>query len=86
MWWGGAAIGVLALLFLAAGFCCLDQDGMDPHGMSIDLCAMAIGIIFVNLTAGTLVLLGLAPTAGRPWVATILLAVPKPPPRRARIS
>ena len=85
-WWGGAAIGALTLLILAAGFCCLDQDGMDHHGVPMDLCSMAILISVGSLAVGALLLLGLTPTLGRPLLATIHLAVPKPPPRRIRFS
>jgi len=85
-WWGRAAIGALALLFLAAGFCCLDQDGMDDQqGMPMTFCSMAILILVINLSVA-LVRLGLAPTLDRTSFATILLAVPDPPPRRIRFS
>jgi hypothetical protein len=84
--WRGAAIGALALLVLGAGFCCLDQDDMDQHRASMDLCSMAVLILVVNVSVGTLLLLGLAPTLSAPGFATILLAVPKPPPRRFRCS
>ena len=81
-WWNGAAMGVLALLFLAAGFWCLDADAMDHHGKQVELCCMAIAVPVDSASVGTLVLLGLAPTLGRPLFATIHVAVPKPPPRR----
>ena len=85
-WWGGAAIGVLTLLILAAGLCCLEQEVMDHHGVPVDLCSMAILISVASLTVGALLLLGLTPTLGRPLLATIHLAVPKPPPRHIRLS
>ena len=84
-WSGGAVIGVLALLILAAGLCCLEQDGMGHHGVTVDLCSMAIQISVVG-AIGALVLVGLTPTPGRPLFATVPLAVPKPPPRSARFS
>jgi len=80
-WWGGAAIGAIALLFLAAAFCCVDQDGVDHHRASMDFCSMAMLVLALSSSVVALVSLGLAPTLGRPSFATILLPVPKPPPR-----
>lgn len=85
-WWGAAALGVIVLLFLAVGFCCLEQDGIHHHGVPMDLCSMAILILVVSVSVEAPVLFGLAPTLGRPWSASILLAVPKPPPRPIRLS
>jgi hypothetical protein len=85
-WWAGAAIGAIALLFLAPAFCCVDQDSMDHHRAFMDFCSIAILVLALTSTAVALVFLGLAPTLGRPSFATILLPVPKPPPRRIRFS
>ena len=86
-WWGNAAIAVMALLFLAAGFCCLDRDSMDHHhAVPMGLCSAAVMITVASLAVLTLPLLGLTPIAGPEAFATIPLAVPKPPPRRLRFS
>ncbi len=85
-WSGYAAIGVLALLILAAGLCCLDQDGMGHHAVSMGLCSVAVMLSVASLAVVTLLLLGLTPTPGRETLATVPLAVPKPPPRYIRLS
>ena len=85
-WWRGAAIAAIALLFLAAGFCCVDQDGMDHHGVPMGLCSMAIFYLVVTVSVGALVLLGLVPTLVRASFTSILLAVPEPPPRPVPFS
>jgi hypothetical protein len=85
-WWGGAAIGALALLILAAGLCCLDQDGMDHHAVPMGLCSVAVMISVASLAGVTLLLLGLTPTHGPEAFAFVPRAVPEPPPRRIRLS
>jgi hypothetical protein len=85
-WWGDLAIVALALLIFAAALCCLDQDGMGHHAVSMGLCAVAVMISVASLAVAILLLLGLTPTSGREAFATVPLAVPKPPPRRIRLS
>jgi hypothetical protein len=87
--WGRGAIAALALLILAAGFCCLDQDqsGMNDHGSLIDLCLL----LLLLAPAVILLLVGFVPRefavafAG-PAFAAVPLAVPKPPPRRIHLA
>jgi hypothetical protein len=84
--WVGITIGVLTLLIVAAGLCCLDQDGMDHHAAPMGLCSVAVMISGASLAVVTLLLLGLTPTPGREVFAAVPLAVPKPPPRPIRPS
>jgi hypothetical protein len=70
----------LVLLILAVGFCCLDDDPADSHGMSMGLCSAAL--LFAGFSAlGELVRLGLVPLCGREVIAAVAPAIPKPPPR-----
>lgn len=85
-WWGGLAIAVLAVLIFAAALCCLDQDGMGHHAVSMGLCSVAVMMSVASLAVAILLLLGLTPTPGREAFATVPLAVPKPPPRPIRLS
>jgi hypothetical protein len=82
-WWGAAAIAALALLMLAAGLCCLDQDqnGMDNHAMLMDLCVLLLVIPATTQFLTGLLPRGLAVNFGLPAFAAVPLAVPKPPPR-----
>jgi hypothetical protein len=86
--WAGAAIVALALLILAAGLCCLDQDqsGMDDHGTLMDLCFLMLLVPAIILPLAGLVPRGLAVSLARPAFAAVPLAVPKPPPRRIRLA
>jgi hypothetical protein len=86
--WGGTAIAALALLILAAGFCCLDQgqSGMDDHSMLMDLCfLMLVAPAMIPLLAGS-VSRGFAVNLLLPAFTAVPLAVPKPPPRRIRLA
>ena len=87
-WWGRAAIAALALVILAAGLCCLDQDqnGMDDHAMLMDLCFLMLVVPAVILLLAGLLPRGLAVNLGLPAVAAVALAVPKPPPRSLRLA
>ena len=88
VWWGRAAIAALAVLILAAGFCCLGQDraGMDDHGILMDLCFLLLLVPAVILPLAGLVPRGFAVALARPAFAAVPLAVPKPPPRRIRLA
>lgn len=86
--WRRAAIAALALLILAAGFCCLDQDqsGMDDHSMLMGLCFLMLAVpAVIPLLIGP-PSRGFAPSLLRPTFAAVPLAVPKPPPRRFRLA
>ena len=88
--WGYAGMGVLALLILAGGVCCLDHDSADPgdmdhHVVSMGLCS-AMVVSPSGLWSGALLLLGLIPSLRREAFAAVPLSVPKPPPRLARFS
>jgi hypothetical protein len=85
-WWGRAAIAGLALVILAAGFCCIDQglNGMDDHAMPIDLCFLLLVVPAVILLVAGLLSRGLALNLELPAFAAVPAAVPKPPPRRFR--
>ncbi|MGH9022074.1 MAG: hypothetical protein ACRDV9_03095 [Acidimicrobiia bacterium] len=87
-WWGGAAMAALALVILAAGFCCLDQgqNGMDDHAMLMDLCFLVLVAPAVILLLAGLLPRGLAVNLGLPAFAAIAIAVPKPPPRSFRLA
>ena len=87
-WWGGAAIAALALVILAAGFCCIaqDQSGMDDYGMAMDLCFLLLVVPAVILLLARLRPRGLAVTFGLPAFAAVSIAVPKPPPRSFRLA
>ena len=87
-WWGRAAIAALALVILAAGFCCLDQDqnGMDDPAMPMDLCFLLFVVPAVILLLARLLPRGLAVNLGLPAFAAIPIAVPKPPPRSFRLA
>jgi len=87
-WWGRGALAVLALLLLAAGFCCLDQglSGMDDDPVLMDLCFLMLAVpAVIPLVVGSLSRL-LAMNLSRPAFAAVPLAVPKPPPRRIRFA
>lgn len=87
-WSGRAAIAALALLILAAGLCCLDQDqtGMDDHGIPMDLCFLLLLVPAAILPLAGLVPRGFAVALARPAFAAVPPAVPKPPPRRIRLA
>lgn len=87
-WWGRAALAALALVILAAGFCCLVQIqmGMDAHRVVMDLCLLMLLIPVVILLLAGLVPRGYAVSLARPAFAAVPLAVPKPPPRRIRLA
>jgi hypothetical protein len=86
--WGRGAIAALALLILAAGFCCLDQDqsGMDDHGTLMDLCFLLLLVPAVILLLSGFVPREFAVALAGPAFAAVPLAVPKPPPRRIRLT
>ena len=86
--WGRTAIAVLALVILAAGFCCLDQDqnGMDDHAMPMDLCFLLVVVPAVILLLAGLLPRGFAVNLGLPEFAPVPIAVPKPPPRSFRLA
>jgi hypothetical protein len=86
--WGRGAIAALALLILAAGLCCLDQDqnGMDDHAIPMDLC-----LLLLLVPAAILLLAGFVPrefavALAGPAFAAVPLAVPEPPPRCIRLA
>jgi len=87
-WWGRAAIAALAVIILAAGFCCLDQGqgGMGDQAMLMDLCLFMVLVPAVILPLAGLVPRGVAVSLARPAFAAVPLAVPKPPPRRIRFA
>lgn len=86
-WWGRAAVAALALLVLAAGLCCFgqSQNGMDDHAMLMDLCLLALLLPAVLLLLPGNLPHALAVNLGRVALATVPLAVPKPPPRPIRL-
>jgi len=86
-WWGWAALAALALIILATGLCCFDEDqsGMDDHGILMDLCFLLLLVPAVILPLAGLIPRGFAVALARPAFATVLLAVPEPPPRRRRL-
>ena len=87
-WWGRAAIAALALVILAAGFCCLaqDQNGMDDHAMPMALCFLLLVIPAVILMVAGFLPRGPVATPGLPAFAAVPIAVPKPPPRSLRLA
>ena len=87
-WWGRAAIAALALVILAAGFSCLDQDqnGMGNHAMPMDLCFLLLVFPAVILLLAGLLPRGFAVSLGQPAFAAVPIAVPKPPPRSFRLA
>jgi len=86
--WGRAALAALALLILAAGLCCLDQDqsGMDDHGILMDLCFLLLVVPAVILPLTGFVPRGFVVAFASPTFAAVSLAVPKPPPRRIPLA
>ena len=87
-WWGRAAIAALALLMLAAGFCCFgqDQNGMDDHAMPMDLCFLLLAVPAAILFLVAILPRGFVVSFWQPAFATIPIAVPKPPPRSLRLA
>jgi hypothetical protein len=83
-WWSG--IGVLILLVLTACLFCLQHDCLDHDAGPVGLCSAMITMSVADLAIAMLLPLGLTPIPGRDGVATVPLAVPKPPPRRIRFS
>ena len=86
--WGRVAIATLALLILAAGLCCPDQDqgGMGDHGILMGLCLLVLLVPAVILPLAGLVPRGFEVSLARPVFAAVPLAVPKPPPRRIGLA
>jgi hypothetical protein len=86
--WGRAAVAGLALVILAAGFCCLDeaQNGMNDHAMFMGLCFLLVVVPAVILLLAGLLSRGLAVHFGLPAFAAVPIAVPKPPPRSFRLA
>lgn len=86
--WGRTAIAALALVILAAGLCCLDQDQgeMNDHGILMDLCFLTLVVPAMILPLSGLVSRGIVVNLARPAFAAVALAVPKPPPRRIRLA
>ena len=86
--WGGAAIAALALIILAAGFCCLDDDqlGMDGHAMPMSFCVLPLLVPAAILLLMGFLLRELAVDFGQPAFAGVPIAVPKPPPRTSRLA
>ena len=86
-WRGGVAIAALALLILAAGFCCMSDDDMDhDHAVPMGLCSVVVLMTGDGLVVAGLLLIGLTPALASAGYVTVPLAVPKPPPRLGRIS
>ena len=86
--WGRTAIAALALVILAAGLCCLDQDQgeMNDHGILMDLCFLSLLVSAVILPLAGFVPREFAVALAGPAFAAVALAVPKPPPRRIRLA
>lgn len=86
---GRAAIAALILVILAAGLCYFDrdQDGLDDHAMLQDLCLLALLVPTVILPLSGLLAHGhgLAVDLKLPVLPAVLIPVPSPPPRRARL-
>jgi hypothetical protein len=78
----------VALLILAAGFCCLDQDqsGMDDQGDLLALCFLLLPLPAVILLLAGFVPREFAVSLAGPAFAAVPLAVPEPPPRRIRLA
>jgi hypothetical protein len=87
-WWGRAALAALALIILATGLCCFDQDqsGMDDHGIVMHLCFLLLLVPAVILPLAGLAPRGFVVALARPAFAAVPLAVPEPPPRRIRLA
>ena len=84
---GRAAIAVLILVILVGGLCYFDrdQDGLDDHAMVQDLCLMALLVPTVILPLSGLRPRGLTVDLKLPLLPAVLIPVPNPPPRRARL-
>lgn len=89
-WWSRVAIAGLALLILAAGLCLLDldqgHDGADDHVNSMDLCFLVLVAPAIAPLLAGLLLGGLAASIAGPAPIGVVLPIPYPPPRRARLA
>lgn len=89
-WWGRVAIVALALLILTAGFCLFDlhqgHDCADDHVNSMDLCFLVLVVPAIAPLLAGLLRHGLATSIAGPAPVAVVLPVPYPPPRRARLA